>query len=196
MKSSIYTKAKSASEIDWSKIKWFKKDEFNENEIPLLSKYVVEELDKVRDILEIPIHISPVKGAVIRQNIEAKNSYHYFDASQNIFGQAIDVFLESLIPFKNPIQILIKILGGSRFKGLGFYFDTFYKNEEKMMLHLDLRHTPVIWFRENQKYFYANSDVNFLTNLENHFKNLKSKDTSKEDVCLRKKPLPENHEKI
>ena len=207
MKNFAYIKSQSASDLDWSKIRWFKQEEFPLDELCLLNKYVVEELDKVRESLGVPIVISPVEGAVIRHddfNYHVhRKSYHYFDHETGRLGQAIDVFIMSLIPFVSPIQILSRVLGCSRFRGVGFYFDAFLGNQQKLMMHLDLRHEPLVWIGKNRaggnkkrKYFYPGSTDEFCTMLDAGFKELKLKDMSEDELCLRPKGLPESHEEV
>lgn len=202
----FYTRNSNAENLDWSKIRWFRKEEFPLEELCLLDKKVVEELDKVRDVLEVPIHISPAEGAVIRQDNfhghTTRKSYHYFCHETGRLGQAIDVFVGSLIPFASPMQIIMRILGSSRFRGLGLYFDTSFKNQRCLMLHLDLRPDPLVWFtakiegnKKYRKYFYPRTKDGFMTIMEELFLTLKEEDTSDEEVCLRPRGLPENHEK-
>lgn len=204
MKNFAYLKSQSASEVDWSKIKHFKQEEFPLDELGLLNRYVIEELDKVREALGVPIIISPVEGAVIRHDDFGKHvnkkSYHYFDHETGRLGQAIDVFLCSLIPFVSPIQLIMRVLGCSRFRGLGMYFDTILDGEPKLMLHLDLRHEPLVWVgkRMNQHrrrtYFYPSSTSEFMTMMDAGFQELKLKDISDDELCLRPRGIPEDHE--
>lgn len=205
MKNFAYIKSQSANNVDWSKIKHFKQEEFPLDELGLLNRYVVEELDKVREALGVPIIISPVEGAVIRHddfgNHVNRKSYHYFDHETGRLGQAIDVFLCSLIPFVSPMQIIMRVLGCSRFRGLGLYFDAVLNNEPKLMLHLDLRHEPLVWIGKNcrasnkkRKYYYPSSTTEFMTMLDAGFQEVKLKDISDDELCLRPNGIPENHE--
>lgn len=206
MKNFAYLKSQSASSVDWSKITHFKQEEFPLDELGLLNKYVIEELDKVRESLGVPIKISPVEGAVIRHddfgNHANRKSYHYFDHETGRLGQAIDVFLCSLLPFVSPMQVIARVLGCSRFRGLGLYFDTILDGKPKLMLHLDLRHEPLVWIgkrmnlHRKRKYFYPSSTSEFMTMLDAGFQELKLKDMCEDELCLRPKGLPESHEEV
>ena len=205
MSDNFYTRMQNAENLDWLKIRWFRKEEFPLDELCLLDKRVIEELDRVRDVLEVPINISPAEGAVVRQDNfhghTTRKSYHYFCHETGRLGQAIDVFLGSLLPFVSPMQIISKILGGSRFKGLGLYFDTRYGNDRALMLHLDLRPDPLVFFAhrkgsKKREYFYPKTLNGFMTIMEELFLELKIEDTSDDELCLRPNGLPESHEKL
>ncbi|MCW9065790.1 MAG: hypothetical protein OQJ78_05785 [Ignavibacteriaceae bacterium] len=210
MKENFYVRSQNAENVDWSKIRYFKKEEFPLDELCLLSRYVVEELEKVRDALGVPITISPAEGAVVRHDDFGKRlnkkSYHFFCHETGRLGQAVDVFLGSLIPFVSPMQIITRVLGCSRFRGLGFYFDTHLGKERSLMLHLDLRHDPLVFYAhkpENAKgvkskrvYFYPKTTDHFMKKLESLFFELKIEDMSEDEICLRPKGLPEHHEMV
>lgn len=52
------------------------------------------------------------------------------------------------------------------FGGVGIYFDTNNNHgKPQPMLHLDLRPVPLIWYRNNGKYFYPYGDKYFYENL-------------------------------
>lgn len=142
-----YVRGSSASALDWGRIRFFKPKEFPLEELQFLNKYVIEELDKVREALEIPIYISPVKGAVVRfRETESGNPVGWHDSvKRRQLGQAIDVF----IPNSNHlslVDLLTKSFSLTRFRGIGVYFDTFFKGEPCIMLHFDLRHDPLSWY--------------------------------------------------
>lgn len=182
--------------LDWSKIRYFKPTEFPAEELCLLNKHVVEELDTLRSVLGIPIHVSPAPGAVVRHNEHAqrqRRSYHFFDADTGKLGQAIDVFLDTLTPFPSPIHIINHTFAFTRFRGLGLYFDTTLNGVPKLMLHLDLRHSPTIWFvrrvslnieqpgrkGSRREYVYPKTTRNWMEQLETHFEKFKEKVRSK-----------------
>lgn len=203
----FYMKVHSAEQLDWSKIRWFKQEEFPLDELGLLNKQVVEELNKVREALGVPIVISPVEGAVIRYHSHSsgvrneRRSYHYFDEYTGRLGLAVDVFIMSLIPYVSPIQIISRVFGCSRFKGLGMYCDALLNNENKLMLHLDLRPTdPLVWIgkrrtiHNKREYFYPSTHDDFLIMLDKEFKDLKLKDMTDDELCVRPKGTPESHE--
>jgi len=171
-----YYRAQSASNLDWSRIRYFQKDEFPEEEIEFLNKYVIEELDKLRDVLVTPIKISPAKGAVVRfPQTEGGQPTSWHDSCEaRKLGQAIDIF----IPDTHKlfcVDLLIKVFGNTRFRGVGFYFDTSYEGQPTIMLHLDLRHRPTLWYcpkrSENTRrdYNFSTNKANFLTELEKNW---------------------------
>ena len=206
MKNFAYLKSQSAGNVDWSKIRWFKQEEFPLDELGLLNRYVIEELDKVREALGVPIKVSPVEGAVVRHDDFgahlSRKSYHYFCHETGRLGQAIDVFLCSLLPFVSPMQIIARVLGCSRFRGLGLYFDALLDDKPHLMLHLDLRHDPLVWIgkrnaqHRKRTYYYPSSTDEFMTLMDSGFKDLKLKDISDDELCMRAKGLPESHEEV
>ena len=173
-KNHAYIRGASAKALDWSRVRFFKPQEFPLGELEFLNKYVIEELDKLRDVLGIPIKVSPAEGAVVRKDDADETgwprSWHSTCEKRGL-GQAIDVFLpqaESL----SAVKILTLALSITRFRGLGFYFDAFLGGEPTLMLHLDLRHDPVVWLcpkQEKRNYIYSSSTNNFMALLESEW---------------------------
>lgn len=164
-----YIRGSSASNLDWSRIRFFTPSEFPEKELDFLNKYVVEELDKVREGIGIPIFISPVKGGVVRFDPTSK-SLHASNENSPL-AQAVDVFIPQSQTLSLP-TIITTVLGLSRFRGLGIYFDTSYEGVPCIMLHLDLRHIPLLWFcppKEQgipRKYLYSSVEKSYFKSLE------------------------------
>lgn len=165
-----YLRSSSAEALDWSRIKFFTPNEFPLDQLKFLNKYVIEELDVVRDTLRTPIIVSPAEGAVVRFNEDEKGqpkSWHD-SAEKRKLGQAIDVFLPSSGDL-SVVETVVRIFAVSRVRGLGIYFDTQLGRESCVMLHLDLRHDPLLWYCPNQekrKYIYMHSTRTFFTDLE------------------------------
>ena len=61
-----------------------------------------------------------------------------------------------------------KVLQSNLFPRIGLYFDTKYKNKPWMMLHLDLKPTPLIWYRDI--HYYYEGEKNFYKNLYKYLK--------------------------
>lgn len=165
-----YIRGSSAEALDWSRIRYFKPTEFPLAQLEFLNKYVIEELDKLRNSFGTPIQVSPVEGAVVRFNEDSTGhpvSWHD-SAKKRKLGQAIDVFLPRSDDL-SPAEVIMKTFSLTRFRGLGLYFDTFLGSQPHLMLHLDLRHDPFLWYCPNdsvRKYIYSYSSNRFLEELE------------------------------
>lgn len=130
--------------IDWSKVDCFTKAEFPEDPDKYADVFMIYSLDKLRDLLQQPIHVSPVSGALARFDNGADYSRHY---AVNRKSDAIDIFCETNIFEAWSIAIRSGLWGG-----VGVYFDTFYNNKRHCMLHLDKRPNNSLWYRHNKKY--------------------------------------------
>lgn len=147
---------------NWEKLKpYFSKEGDSWSEDPDLyaQEDLLTALYEYRKLLGVPVHPSPVTGALARFTGDFKvsiGSYHYVggtrDGSLPIVrkSSAIDVFTGTNIRRAFTTALTSKLWGG-----IGVYFDTNFKGIPTAMLHLDLRKTSstVIWFRQRHKYY-------------------------------------------
>lgn len=144
---------------------------FTKKEIPefaskLMSKQILENVQKYRSILNRPFSISSAYGALFRFD-GRKSSEHYVivdPITDRLIkpSTAIDGF-----PYCNIFQAWTLALSSGLFGGIGVYFDT--KNNHGdygPMLHLDLRQNNLIWYRSNGIYYYPGKDTDFFTTLK------------------------------
>jgi hypothetical protein len=130
-------------------IKNYKKDEFPKDPTKYANPELIIRLDKLRDFLGKPVYPSPVKNALARFS-GSKTSRHY---AVGRLSDACDVFIEG-----DKFEVYSKVLKSNLFTGIGLYFDTKYKNKPWMMMHLDLRENPLMWFRDITYYYPHQKD--------------------------------------
>lgn len=159
--------------IDWDKIKFFKKSEFSEDPDKYADPDLIHILDRFRFLLGERIFPSPVEGAFVRFN-GSRKSQHYVGPKDNPVRKttAIDIFPEGM-----PIEIYSYLLTFFDIKGLGIYLDT--KGVDGLpwiMFHIDIREKgfkafPLIWFckKENgiNRYYYPQNDSKYWSFLQN-----------------------------
>jgi len=126
-------------------MKYFQPQEFPED-LKFADPELLLRMDELRGFIKIPIHPSPVPGALARFDAGASDSEHY---AVNRKSRAVDFFCEA-----DPFEAFTKILHSGLFHRVGVYFDTYYKNRKWVMFHVDLKETPLIWFRHDKKYSY------------------------------------------
>lgn len=135
--------------IDNIKINHFSLDEFPENPLKYADPKLIISLDRLRELINLPIHPSPVKNALARFD-GSKTSRHY---AVGRLSDAIDVFI-----IGNKLEIFLKIIQSNLFTGIGLYFDTHYRGNSQMMVHLDLREKPLMWYRDIEYNYCINSE--------------------------------------
>lgn len=127
---------KRASEIQWDQT-WFNPDEFPPDEAHYAQADLILELNRMRNVLGVPIYPSPVRGALARN--EGATSRHY---AVGRLSDAIDFFVDA-----PPLHVFYTLLRKSKFGGIGVYFDTKYRSRPHIMFHGDLRDEHVLWLR-------------------------------------------------
>lgn len=149
----------------------FEEHEFSEDPALYANITLLKNLQLYRDSLGKKIFPSQASGALARFD-GRKKSMHFVRKQINREtlidedypaknSKAIDIFCECLI-----FEAWTIALSSGLFNGVGVYFDT--KNNygrPQPMLHLDLRPLPLIWFRDNGKYFYPHKNYDFFRNL-------------------------------
>jgi len=144
---------------------------FTKKEIPefaagLISKQMLENIQKYRTIIRNPFNISLAYGALFRFD-GRKSSEHYVivDPTTDRLikpSTAIDGF-----PVCDIFKAWSMALSSGLFNGIGVYFDTNNNHgHPQPMLHLDLRVSPLIWYRDKGEYFYPHKDKDFFLNLK------------------------------
>ena len=130
---------------------------------PYMSRLILSRIQIYRNLLECPFNISMAHGALIRFD-GSKTSEHYVIKTTTgqieKLSRAIDGF-----PDCDIFKAWTITLSSGMFTGVGVYFDT--RNNHGVpqpMLHLDLRSTPLIWYRNGGEYFYPHNK-NFFKNL-------------------------------
>ncbi len=123
-------------------------------------------LDALREYVGVPVIPSPVTGALARTDGSPK-SMHY--AGGDRLSKACDVFIDA-----PKFEVFTKVIKSDLFTGIGFYFDTYYKGILWMMLHLDLRLTPLMWYRDKDYYYnkgtIGSKENNFYKNIHRYLK--------------------------
>lgn len=169
-----YIRGSSAANMDWGRVRYFKPNEFPLEELEFLNKYVVEELDKARDVIGIPVFVSPVKGAVVRfrENEQGYPFGWHDSAEKRKLGQAVDVFIPDSKKL-TVVDLITTVISITRFRGMGIYFDTIYEGKPCVMLHFDLRHDPILWYcpprnreTEDRKYLYSSGQKCYYGTIE------------------------------
>lgn len=134
--------------MTWNSIN-FVPGEFPEDPRQHAVPALIARLDEWRNTLGVPIHPSPVPGALARFHGSEK-SRHYAVGRKS---DAVDVFVEGS-------QAAAWMAALPLFGGVGFYIDTAYKGKQRPMFHVDLRPEPLYWLRSGgSKYTYANTTV-------------------------------------
>jgi len=140
--------------INGTKINNFSVSEFPEDPVKHAEPKLILRLDQLRDLIGKPIYPSPVKGALAR--FSGRNTSRHY--ALNRLSDACDVFIEG-----DKFETYTKILRSNLFPRMGLYFDTQYRNKPWMMLHLDLKPEPLLWYRDIT--YHYEQEENFYTNL-------------------------------
>lgn len=153
------------------KCKWFKEDD-NWGDLDKVDSVLIQSMEYFRDRLDIPLLISPVKGAVYADRKGHSDlSFHYIIPRRNDLAQAVDTF-----PAYDVIKVFLKAVSWKDWGGVGLYPYVKYplSNEHTLwgMLHLDIRKyiDKAVWWRDKAgKYQYINSldDLNKLMKVLN-----------------------------
>lgn len=125
-------------------------DEFSENPLIYSDPDTFSALQEFRSAINVSITPSKATGAVAR--FDKVTTQHYYNKESNRYSKAFDIFVNT-----EPAYVLYKLLTVSQFTGIGVYFDV--KNNlgvPQVMFHVDTRMTKLLWYRENNKYYYAN----------------------------------------
>ena len=125
-------------------MKYFKVSEFDD--ISKMSPRLLCALDDFRDVLGLPVYLSPVKGAQWRN--DNSNSQHNINHSRRQ-SRAIDIF-----PKGDPWHCFMAALSIPNIKGIGLYPHWEYPSKHLTFgMHLDVRETPcrVIWWENIDK---------------------------------------------
>ena len=130
-----------------------------------MDRTILTNTQKYRGILGCPFSISLNDDALIRFDGRKTSMHHVIIdpiSKKTIkLSGAIDGF-----PDCDIFEAREKALSSNLFSGIGVYFDTRNNHgHPQPMLHLDLRPLPLIWYRDNGKYFYTHKDKNFFKNL-------------------------------
>jgi len=129
----------------------FKPNEFPEDPNLYAHKDMLISLQETRTRLNKPIIISRANGSLARFGDGSSSSRHY---AMNRYSDAIDFF-----PDCDPFEAFVVISSIGLWGGIGIYFDTELKGLKKVMFHCDKRRQPLIWFRNNGKYYYPYMDL-------------------------------------
>ena len=140
--------------IDWSKIKHFAPDEFDDPDFPDSHQYMnpktIQMLDNLRDETGWPIithNKFGLRGCVcMNHEGHSPNSHHYYP-----YASAVDFHFKTDV---DPRIQAMKVISFG-FWGIGVYYDWNWKDENLPIgFHVDQRIRPQIWKRENKKYTY------------------------------------------
>jgi len=128
---------------------------------PLMSNDLLLKLDLFRAAWGRPVHVSPVIGAIGRNDGDGDTGQHNFDMWQEV--RAIDVFPEGIDEFggRERAYQIAKEIG---FTGIGLYRDTHFKGILWTMLHVDVRvdevaGDPAKWSRIDGAYLGLNEAI-------------------------------------
>jgi hypothetical protein len=124
----------------------FKSREFSEDPDEHAHPYLLEAVQKYRTLLGHPFIPSPTPGALARFEPDDMKSMHYALAKMS---KALDGF-----PDCDIFEAFLIAVRSGLFGGVGVYLDTQLKGSYKPMLHLDLRETPLMWYRAGGVYKY------------------------------------------
>lgn len=167
--------------FDWSQSPYFKKTEFDPQEVHVINFHLIHELNKVRHFLDTPIIPSREPGHLATETV---GSYHSYELTEDVekikLSQAIKVFIPDLTKNYLYLNQVIQIISSvSNFRGIGFHFDYFLpSDEEELLIQLDLRHVPGIWFSthyasSNRSYHYPETYPGWADKLETLWKRYK-----------------------
>jgi len=154
--------------INWQQSKYFKKDEFNPDEVEYINPAALKRYNHGREITGVPWYPSTVPGALARFDGNKTNRHYAVERKSD----AMDFFPCSAADLK---WFLFQLIGSGLFGGIGVYFDTKgYKMSSDIMFHVDCRNRtmgfPLVWYRVDEKYYYVvNKDsLNDLCRRLNH----------------------------
>lgn len=143
--------------IDWNLVQFFTPSEFPDD-TELVSPELIYNLDSFRKILQRKIYPSPVKGALVRTDINASSSQHYADKEKGKLSKAVDVFCEGF-----SFHAYTEALSSQLFGGIGVYFNGNFDGKKWVRFHFDTRalgekhskRTALIWYvNENGQRYY------------------------------------------
>jgi hypothetical protein len=136
----------------------FTAGEFSEDP-SLADTILLRRLQDYRTILDGKIYPSKEDGALARKR-GRKTSTHFINSKKRSTG--IDVF-----PDCNIFKAWTIALNCNLWAGVGVYFDTHGNNGQPWpMLHLDLRPSPLIWYRDDGRYVYPSTSKSFYYDLQ------------------------------
>jgi hypothetical protein len=148
---------------------------FTHKEIPpatakFMDPQILRNIQKYRGKLGHSFSISKAVGALIRFDGSTTSQHHVThkmpSGKAGKRSKAIDGF-----PDCDIFEAWSKALSSNLFTGVGVYFDTNNNHgEPQPMLHLDLRPSVLIWFRDEGEYFYPHKDKDFFKRLFHSFK--------------------------
>ena len=139
--------------IDWSKIRFFSKEEFRADEVNYIDPEAMQLYDKARAATKVSWHPSNVKGAVARFSGSPTSRHYAIDR----YSDALDFF----IAIDTDIEwFLFNLFSTGIFGAIGVYFDTTgYEYSSDVMFHVDCRHNtmgiPLVWYRIEGEYTYV-----------------------------------------
>ena len=133
-------------------MKYFRASEFDD--VTKMSPRLLCALDDWRYLLQMPIYLSPTKGAQWRN--DNTNSQHNINGAGQ--SRAIDVF-----PATDMWNALICALRTPYIKGIGLYPHWNYKTFTYGM-HIDVRPTPnpVIWWCDKDSIYHTIHNMKML----------------------------------
>ena len=134
--------------MNWKTITRFLPEEFPEDPETYAESFFLQRLNAFAVTLDSAVFPSPVPGALARFD-GSKTSRHYAVKRK---VDAVDIFCNC--PAIKAWATALKF-----FNGVGIYFDTCYRSKAWPMLHVDLRPTSLIWYRDNKKYYYPGADL-------------------------------------
>jgi len=127
-------------------LKYFSDREFPANTLPFMNPSFMAHLDKWREELGHRVYPSPLRGAWVRTT-GSTESRHY---AKGRLSDAGDVFVSC-----DHKQAWLSAVASRRFGGIGIYYDTKFRGDNKVMLHLDCREgSTVVWARHKGEYIY------------------------------------------
>lgn len=148
----------------------FTPGEFSENPNKFAHPELLINAQKFRTILGAKIFPSKSIGALAR-TYGSIESMHYIGKDKIVtksedkyLSKAWDIFCNTHIFKAWTVAVSCGL-----WTGVGVYFDTNRSCHLWPMLHLDLRSSPSIWYREHGIYHYPNQSKTFFTDLQNLF---------------------------
>jgi len=146
-----------ASKLQWP-LEHFSKEEFPVGVLKKTSSNLITRLAEFRKALGSSLIPTPVPEGIVRTDERSSGSQHY---AIDRLSTAIDVFL----PDTTDARVAF-ILACQFFTGVGIYYDTSLKGKPRVMLHLDMRESPLVWCRHKGDYHYP---VNGKLSADNFF---------------------------